>query len=174
MSAVTIRRAGPDDLDSLKTLLESAYRGDRARAGWTHEADLLDGERIGRAELAALLQDPDSAIVLAESDAGVVGCAQVHRTPQGAEFGKFAVAPALQNGGLGKRLLAAAEDAARALWAAPLMTMLVIRGRDELVAFYRRRGYAPTGDSVPLAAVHEADGWTRGRDLVLDVYARAL
>ena len=53
MSGLTIRQAVAEDLATLQPLIQRAYRGDSARAGWTHEADLIDDERITMADLAA-------------------------------------------------------------------------------------------------------------------------
>src|SRR4051794_13241714 len=47
--AVMFREAGPADLGAIVALVESAYRGESSRAGWTTEADLLDGQRTDRA-----------------------------------------------------------------------------------------------------------------------------
>jgi len=58
----------------LHRLVERAYRGDSARRGWTHEADLLDGQRTDVQELTELLADPRRAVLLAEWDDGPVGC----------------------------------------------------------------------------------------------------
>lgn len=172
--AVAIRPAAGNDLDSLHGLIESAYRGDESRLGWTTEADLLDGQRMSREQLAQILSDPQITMLVAEDGDGVlVGCASVTTTPQGAEFGKFAVRPTLQNAGLGKALLEACEDLL-AQRGGGLMTMTVIAGRTELAAFYRRRGYRETGQTLPLASVHSGADWTRGRDLVLEVFAKTV
>ena len=50
--------ATPADVSALHALVESAYRGDSARRGWSHEADLLDGQRTDQAALAAMVADP--------------------------------------------------------------------------------------------------------------------
>jgi ribosomal protein S18 acetylase RimI-like enzyme len=58
------------------------------------------------------------------------------------------VLPTLQSAGLGRRLLDAAEDHARMIGLAA-MEMTVIDSRDALIAWYVRRGYAPTGETRP-------------------------
>lgn len=63
--APTIRPAARDDLPALHLLIERAYRGDGARAGWTHEADLLGGQRTDPAALEEMLADPDGYLLVA-------------------------------------------------------------------------------------------------------------
>lgn len=170
-----IRIAGPDDLEAIRDLIEAAYRGSESLTGWTSEGDIIDGERLSREQLAEILADPSTLMLVSETSNGVItGCASISRKAHGAEFGKFAVRPALQNAGTGKRILAACESALSREWGGGLMTMTVIRGRGELIAFYERRGYRATDESLPLASVHDTPGWTKGRDLVLDVYAKQI
>ncbi|MCU0881283.1 MAG: GNAT family N-acetyltransferase [Hyphomonadaceae bacterium] len=170
---LVIREARGDDLDPLHALIESAYRGPESLTGWTSEGDRIDGQRLTRDQLAAVLADPSVTMLVAEIGGAVVGCASVSVTAGGAEFGKFAVRPALQNAGTGKALLAACE-ALLAARGGGVMTMTVIEGRTELAAFYARRGYTPTGETLPLASVHGVPGWTVGRDLVLEVLAKPI
>jgi GNAT superfamily N-acetyltransferase len=169
------RIATPYDLEALSSLIEAAYRGPESQTGWTSEAHLLDGQRMTHAQLLDAITKPDGVMLLVEGPGGAaVGCAGLSRTPEGAEFGKFAVRPALQNAGLGRQLLAACEDWLARAWGGGLMTMTVIQGRPELSAYYERRGYRPTGQTVALLDLHTAPGWTKGRDLRLDVLAKAI
>lgn len=147
--------ASPEDAPALKALLEAAYRGDSARAGWNHEADILDDERIAPGELAAMLADP-AVTILTERDADeIVGCVAVTRKNASlAYLGMLCVLPTLQSGGLGRRLLDAAEDLARAEGIAA-MEMTVIDSRDSLIAWYERRGYAFTGERRPFPVLRD-------------------
>ncbi len=178
-------RGGPGDVDSLRyaasgdatkivALIQSAYRGESSRAGWTTEADLLDGPRIDEAAVAAALANPATRILLtAGADRQLTGCAQILREKDGtAAFGPFAVDPRQQGNGLGRRLLDAAEQAARDEWGADTMTMKVISARSELIAFYQRRGYQRTGESIPFPA--DARHRPRRGDLHFDVLAKKL
>lgn len=140
------------DLPALRALVEQAYRGDAARQGWTHEADLLEGERTSDADLAAAIAHPGQALLVAEDGGRLVGTVTVTVTasaPGLAYLGMLAVAPDLQGSGLGRRLIAAAEQAARERFAATRMEMTVIDRRAELIDWYRRRGYRPTGEVRP-------------------------
>ena len=147
MPDLSIRPATPADLATLQPLIQRAYRGETSRLGWTHEADLLpDGERIDLAELQAMLADPDERILIAWIGDRQVGCVRVARLEGGlAYLGLLCVDPLVQAGGYGKSLIAAAEDMART-FGADRIEMTVIEQRHELIDFYRRRGYAPTGE----------------------------
>lgn len=146
---VAITPASPADAPALKDLLEAAYRGDSARQGWNHEADILDDERTSREELDALLADPAVTILTARDAGALVGCVAVTRKDASlAYLGMLCVLPTLQSAGLGRRLLDAAEDCARADGIAA-MEMTVIDSRAELIAWYERRGYARTGETRP-------------------------
>jgi ribosomal protein S18 acetylase RimI-like enzyme len=146
---MTIAAATLADAPALKELLEAAYRGDSARRGWNHEADILDDERTAPGEVEALLADESVTILTAREGAALIGCVAV--TIKGAALaylGMLCVAPDLQSAGLGRRLLDAAEDHARALGIAA-MEMTVIDTRDALIAWYERRGYSRTGETRP-------------------------
>ena len=150
MTQIAIRAAASDDVAALHPLIERAYRGDTAKAGWTHEADLLFDDRTSAAELASLIADPDRVILLAHRDGALIGCVQVARAGDDlAYLGMVTVEPTLQARGLGRRLLAAAESEAVARFGARRMEMTVIHRRAELIAWYERRGYAPTGETRP-------------------------
>ncbi len=152
---LTITAATPADVPALKALVEAAYRGDSARQGWNHEADILDDERIEQKELEAMLADPAVTILTARGDAGLIGCVAVTRKDQSlAYLGMLCVSPTLQSGGLGGRLLAAAEDHARADGIAA-MEMTVIDSRTALIAWYERRGYKFTGETRPFPVLRD-------------------
>jgi GNAT superfamily N-acetyltransferase len=168
-----LRRAGVTDAPALHSLIELSYRGAASLKGWTSEASLLDGPRMPASEVLSLLKDSQCVChVLEDALVGLIGCCVVSRREGGGEFGKFAVHPDFQNSGHGARLLAAAEDTLARQWGGGQMTMTVIEPRVELLAYYQRRGYRPTGARLPLAQVHDAEGWTQGRDLVLVVMAK--
>ena len=150
MSDFVFRAATLADVATLHPLIERAYRGETAKAGWTHEADLLFDTRTSAEELSALIADPDRVILLAHKDGALIGCVQVARVGDDRTYlGMLTVEPTLQASGLGRRLLAAAETEAVARYAARRMEMTVIHRRAELIAWYQRRGYAPTGETRP-------------------------
>lgn len=152
----TIRIATRDDLPALHPVIERAYRGETARQGWTHEADLiLEDPRTDLATLAGIVADSAQRLLLAEAEGRPIGCIQVSDKGDGlAYLGLLCVDPTLQTGGLGKQLLSAAEDIAREAFGTRRMEMTVIDRRSPLIAFYERRGYVVSGEKrdfpVPL------------------------
>lgn len=156
-NALTTRFATQDDVAAVAELIELSYRGPLAATGWTNEAGLLDTPRSDEAEVAGLVADEGSRFLLAEADGVLVACALLQRAGEAAYFGMFAVDPRRQAGGVGSAVLAASERAARGLWGSTALTMSVISVRDELIAWYERRGYARTGEHLPFPfRVHPA------------------
>ncbi|QNN64933.1 GNAT family N-acetyltransferase [Sphingomonas rhizophila] len=138
------------DIPALHGLIESAYRGDSARQGWTHEADLLGGQRTDAEGIEEMIVDPRQALLIFRDGDSIRAC--VALTDQGdnlAYLGLFTVEPGRQGTGLGRLLLAAAEDQAITRFGATRIEMTVIVQRRELIEWYRRRGYAVTGERRP-------------------------
>ncbi|MGQ0479856.1 MAG: GNAT family N-acetyltransferase [Pseudonocardia sp.] len=169
------RRATRADLPALLTLIQSAYRGEASREGWTHEADLLDGGRADLGMLEDALTDPTTTLLVLEDPGGglLACCALSDRGGGVTEFGTFAVRPVAQGAGTGSVLLAEAVDRARAA-GATRMELAVIALRTELIAWYRRRGFEPTGRTRPFPYGDERYGLPRRDDLVFAVLARPL
>ena len=160
----TLRPATVADVDALLDVVHAAYRGDSG-AGWTTEADLLDGTRTTPELLAATVADPAVRMLVAEGpDGELLGCAAVTLEEAEAGFGTFAVRPDRQGSGLGATLLAAGEEYARAAGAST-MTMWVLGVRAELLDYYRRRGYVPTGATQAFPYGDERYGRPRRDDL---------
>lgn len=144
----SIRRATHADLSELHALIERAYRGDEAKAGWTHEADIIrEGQRTSHDILAASIDDDNERLLVAIDEDRIVGCVQISDRGHGmAYLGLLTVDPQRQAGGLGKRLIGAAERMAAAAFEAHAIEMTVIEQRSELIAYYQRRGYRLTGE----------------------------
>lgn len=136
------RLASAPDADALAALVNAAYRGGE---GWTHEAALLAGPRIGADGIRELLARPDSVMLLLQDDEGPLGCVHLERRKDHAYLGLLAVEPARQAGGAGSRILEAAEAWMARAWGTRRIRMTVLTARPELIAFYERRGYRRTG-----------------------------
>lgn len=174
MKSVT-RSATMADLGALHDLVHRAYRGDAARAGWTHEADLLDGQRTDLQALTAMLSDTSQRVLVTELGDRLIGCVQAAAQGNGSAYlGMLSVDPELQAGGVGRLLIAAAEDEARTAFGATRMEMTVIRQRPELIAYYERRGYALTGEERPFPLSDARFGLPRRQDLTFVVLAKDL
>ncbi|HET7931372.1 MAG TPA: GNAT family N-acetyltransferase [Rhodanobacteraceae bacterium] len=147
------RAATAADVDAVVALAHSAYRGDASRAGWTTEADLLDGQRTDAREVAGLIERAGSMIVLAEMDGdpadSLLACCHLERQGEHAYFGMFSVRPTAQGHGTGRAMLAEAERIAREEWHCRALRMTVIDVRAELIAWYERRGFRRTGEYRP-------------------------
>ncbi|KAL2264538.1 hypothetical protein VTJ83DRAFT_7048 [Remersonia thermophila] len=158
------RVATPDDAPIIQPLVQSAYRGDESRQGWTTEADILVGNRIDVAGVVEKITNPNGVVLLATTASQddlekeiPIACCELTRiasskardSPPKAYFGMFAVSPRSQGRGIGRQVLAQAESHARDVWGASHLEMTVVCGRDELVAWYERRGFRRTGETRP-------------------------
>jgi ribosomal protein S18 acetylase RimI-like enzyme len=153
-ATLSIEPATHADLAALHALVESAYRGDSARGGWTHEADLVSGDRTSQEDLRQIIEAPGQEMLIARDEGGLVGCVMLANPAPGlAYLGMLCVSPRLQAKGLGKQLIAAAEARARTVLGAGRLEMCVISRRSELIAYYERRGYRRTGEMRPFPVV---------------------
>jgi ribosomal protein S18 acetylase RimI-like enzyme len=172
---LAFRFAHAEDVPAIVDLVESAYRGESSRAGWTTEADLLDGRRTDAEAICSVLAGPGSAMLLAEADGQLVGCCQLERRPRAeAYFGMFAVRPGRQGQGWGRQILAEAERLARDEWSASTMELSVLAQRPELIAWYERRGYRRTGETSPFPRANARFGVPKRPDLSFAVLAKPL
>lgn len=172
--ATTFRLATADDVAAVVALVESAYRGDVSRKGWTTEADLLDGQRTDPLGVAELIAKSGSCLLLGERGSELLACANLERRDDIAYFGMFSVRPDLQGSGLGRTMLAEAERMAREDWQCREMQMTVISVRDELIAWYERRGYRRTGRYSPFPYGDERFGIPKRDDLRFELLVKAL
>jgi ribosomal protein S18 acetylase RimI-like enzyme len=174
---VHVSIARDSDLDAIARLVNSAYRGDSSRLGWTTEADLLGGQRTDPETLRAELDAHAGAVLLTLRDAPegeLLG--SVWLDPRDADvwyLGMLTVRPDLQARQLGRTLLTEAEAFAAAR-GARRMRMSVINVRETLIAWYERRGYVRTGDSVPFPYGDARFGLPQRDDLRFDVLEKPL
>lgn len=177
-----VRAATEADVPALVALIESAYRGNGSRIGWTTEADLLDGQRTDADEIHAVLGQSDSLMLAVRlPDTGpddvsgeIVACCQLQRRAERTYFGMFAVAPGSQGGGLGSQVLAHAERFALEEWGSTHLEMTVIRQRVDLIAYYVRRGFVDTGRLLPFPYGDERFGRPLRDDLAFTVLEKQL
>ncbi|MFB7511596.1 GNAT family N-acetyltransferase [Streptomyces broussonetiae] len=173
-NGLTFRAATDADVDVLVALIESAYRGDSSRTGWTTEADILQGQRTDPEGVLEVIKSPDSRLLTVEQDGGVVACCQLEHRGDHAYFGMFAVSPALQGAGLGKVVMAEAERQAREDWGVTEMHMTVISVRNDLITWYERRGYRRTGQMSPFPYGDERFGIPQRDDLQFELLVKPL
>ncbi|WP_377272488.1 GNAT family N-acetyltransferase [Peterkaempfera sp. SMS 1(5)a] len=162
-SALTFRDAEPADIPAVVALVESAYRG--GSTGWTTESHLLGGQRTDPDGVAEVIAAADSRLLAVEWDGELLACCQLERRGATAYFGMFSVRPDRQGGGIGRAVLDEAERIARTQWGATAMEMTVIVQREDLIAWYERRGYRRTGEMLPFPYGDERFGVPRRPDL---------
>ena len=174
MYTLTFRTATVADIGAIVALVTSAYRGDASRVGWTTEADLLDGTRIEPEILRQDIVREHSLVLLAEQDGELIACAHIADEGDAGYFGMFSVSPSLQGGGIGKQIMAEAERIVLQQWGHTVMRMTVIDVRDELIAFYERRGYRRTGITKPFPYGDARFGTPLREDLRFEILEKPL
>ncbi|KAK6193765.1 hypothetical protein LQW54_012120 [Pestalotiopsis sp. IQ-011] len=171
------RIATSKDTTVLLPLIRSAYRGKDSSAGWTTEANLVADERIDAAGLISKINTPQSFILIAEDDQGLlISCCEVvwRKGGDSAYFGLFAVDPTRQGGGIGRQVLTYAEEFAKRKWGVRKMEMMVIWLREDIIAWYARRGYQKTGETRPFPYAELVNGVALRDDLYFDVLLKDL
>jgi predicted N-acetyltransferase YhbS len=143
-SHMTFRIATAADAPALDKLVNSAYRGESSKKGWTTEADLLDGIRTSEATLKKMITRSNAVILLAEENNELNGCVYLEQQSDALYLRMLTVKPDLQGKGLGAQLMAASEERARELGCTKIK-MTVITVRDELIAYYKRKGFVDIG-----------------------------
>ncbi len=138
------------DLAAITGLLNSAYRGERSKEGWTHEEHLIDGEVRTNEETLQQVIQPENSILLkyTNQQQSIIGCVNLQLHADRIYLGMLSVSPKLQGGGIGKQLLKSAEEYAQQLHCRSIY-MSVISVRTELIDWYKRHGYKDTGERIP-------------------------
>ena len=164
------------DAGLVANLVNAAYRGAGGRLGWTHEAELIAGDRTSATVVAGMLGDDATTVLIRRDDKSrkLLGCiaVEMNGTDQ-CTISMLAVDPDTQRGRLGRALL---EDAERfgASKGAKIATMTVVRQRDSLIAWYERRGYRRTGALEAFPYGDDSVGQPRREDLSFVVLEKAL
>ena len=157
--SLKVRGARTTDIPKIVDIVNSVYRGENSTQGWTTEAHMITGDRIRVDQVESMVSDPSHQVLVVESeDAGVLGCVHLKREDNYAYLGMLSVLGSQQTLGLGKTILAAAEEFVRTEWHCSMMKMWVLTARTELVQWYVRRGYTVTPERIPYSAVGEEAG----------------
>ncbi|WP_281234340.1 GNAT family N-acetyltransferase [Flavobacterium gelatinilyticum] len=150
-----ITKAFLEDIPALTILINSAYRGETSKKGWTTEAHLLEGKRTDEQEMTEIFLDSKNTILKFTENDKIIGSVLLVEKEHQLYLGMLTVSPELQNSGIGKKLLAEAENHAKSLGLSSII-MTVISVREELVAWYKRHGYVDTGkrEAFPESDIH--------------------
>jgi ribosomal protein S18 acetylase RimI-like enzyme len=172
---IHFKTAKIDETELITNLVNSAYRGDYSRKGWTTEADLIEGQRTDDASIIKMIQTQGEQIEIALNPEGkVVGCVFLKREDENTlYFGMLTVEPSLQGTGLGKIILLHIESIARKENKNKIR-LTVIPQRKELIEFYERRGFKATGREENFPYHDPANGNPKISDLKLKEYIKTL
>ena len=143
-----ITRATTKDISALNKLINSAYRGESSKKGWTTEANILDGSRTTEKELKEIIEHNKNTILKYTEGNKIIGCVLLVEKENELYLGMLTVSPELQNSGIGKKLMLQAELHASNLRLSKII-MTVIYVREELISWYKRKGYVDTGVREP-------------------------
>jgi ribosomal protein S18 acetylase RimI-like enzyme len=143
-----ITKATIEDVTALNNLINSAYRGESSKKGWTTEANILEGKRTTEEELIAIIQDQKNTILKYSENNEIIGCVLLKQKEDELYLGMLTVSPELQNSGIGKKLMQQAEIFALNLGLSKIV-MTVISVREELISWYKRHGFVDTGLREP-------------------------
>ena len=149
MNELKIETLQSEWIPALVALVNSAYRGDASKKGWTTEADIISGElRTDEKSIQQMLQEPGAVIFICRNDKTLFGTVYLKEEEGGLYLGMLSVSPEAQGLGIGKRLMHSAEVYAKEKHYKDIH-MTVINIRHELIAWYERYGYKNTGETKP-------------------------
>ena len=172
--ALTFRLATPGDVPAIVDLVDSAYRGESSRAGWTTEADLLEGQRTDAEAVADIVAGRGGALLIAEADGKLVGCCQLEQRPPPRRTSACSRCGRLRRGRLGRPDPGRAERVTRDNWGASTMVMTVLAPAPGPDRLDQRRGYRRTGENKLFPYGNERFGIPRRPDLSFVVLAKPL
>ena len=172
---IEFTQADDSHIESLVHLINSAYRGEGSKQGWTTEAELLDGQRTDPEAIKKILHGEDSIVLIAEDDDSgqLLGCVHLERQGLKCYLGMLTVAPNLQDKGIGKMLLIESEALAH-FWDCQSIIMTVISVREELISWYQRQGFKLTGEKKPFPYGDERFGIPKSTHLEFAVLEKKI
>lgn len=176
-AAFKMEIARDKDLEEISDLVNSAYRGESSKKGWTTEADFLGGQRTDPQSLSEMIQSTSSQSILIYRDKNMdlLGCVYLKKESNGCVYlGMLTVKPNQQAQGLGKKMIQFAETFVRKNWNCKKIRMTVITLRIELIQWYERRGFYRTGIKEPFPYGDSRFGMPTRPDLEFEVLEKDL
>jgi GNAT superfamily N-acetyltransferase len=163
--SLTVAKAA--DVPAIAALINLAYRGAGLDAGWTSEAEIFQGNRTTEEMLHEDIEaNVEAAFLVWRTPDGVLlGCVWLEPEDDCIWYlGSLSIEPHQQDRGLGRKLLAAAEDWVRKRGGRGIR-MTVVNVRDTLLSWYIRRGYVLTGETEPFPYADKRFGIPKRDDL---------
>lgn len=162
------------DVQDINNLVNSVYRGESSREGWTTEADLLGGQRIDPARVRELMKTKTQVILIALLGEKLVGCVHLEKKDVVCYLGMLSVDVKLQGQGLGRLMIEKGESYAQTSFGCTLMEMTVVGQRSELIEYYQRRGYKLSGERREFPMNDPRFGIPKRSDLYFEVLVKKL
>jgi N-acetylglutamate synthase-like GNAT family acetyltransferase len=174
--STSVRKAILGDTEAVVDLVNSAYRGESSKAGWTTEADILGGQRTDSNKILEIINNPNSALlIMLTAENKICACVHLEKLSYAkAYLGMLTVMPIMQVGGIGKSLLNTAEIFARESWQSQEIEMTVISLRTELINWYKRRGYTLSEERRAFPVSDPSFGLPKRKDLEFVVLYKQL
>lgn len=157
---ITFKIAALWDASNITSLVNSVYRGENSKKGWTTEADFLSGIRITEEKVKEIIQSKNDIIILAVIDNNIIGCVHLENAGSYSYLGMLSVDVNFQDKGIGKMLINECERYTREVLGLNEIKMKVISRRTELIEYYNRRGYNATGELEEFGAHGDTFGDT--------------
>jgi ribosomal protein S18 acetylase RimI-like enzyme len=172
---VPLQPAKEADLPAIVAIMNAAFRGTDGERGWSVEADYITGERTSESLLKEEIAAGALYLLAKDNVTSLLkGCVSLQASsPTKWYLGALTVIPALQNSGLGRKLLEAAEEYA-AMQGARTIEMTVVNLREEVISWYERRGYRRTDETRPFPYHDHRFGTPKRSDLAFVVLEKHL
>lgn len=173
MNNIVLQIAAQTDAKIIAGLVNSVYRGENSKKGWTTEADFLEGIRITEDKVKEIIKRKTDIIILAAIEGNTIGCVHLENTGTYSYLGLLSVDVNFQDKGIGKLLITECERYTKETWGLNEIKMKVISRRKELVEYYNRRGYFSTGELEEFGACGDTFGDTKEK-LYFEVLSKKL
>ncbi|MCC6866330.1 MAG: GNAT family N-acetyltransferase [Ignavibacteria bacterium] len=155
---IILKHADQKDAESISLLINSVYRGENSKKGWTTEADFLTGIRITTEKILEIINKENNIVIMAEYSKNLIGVVHLENSKTFAYLGMLSVDVNFQTKGIAKLLLNKCEQITKNLWKLKEIRMKVINRRTELIEYYKRRGYEQTGKLEKFGSITETFG----------------
>jgi len=142
-------------------LVNSVYRGENAKKGWTTEADFIEGIRITDEKIKKIIETNNNVIINALVNDKIIGCVHLEKKSGYTLLGMLSVDVDYQNKGIGKILINECERYTKEVYNCSEIRMKVISRRRELIEYYKRRNYYLTGEREDFGSAGDTFGETK-------------